>query len=152
VVPPARILIVDDAPAVREALRWALEDEEDLAVVGEAGDGNEAVARAAALAPDVVILDIALPGQDGYAVARSLKALSPPPLVIFLTVHCDPIFRQQGLAAGGDGFAEKASGWPSLITLVRRSLAARPHETATRNERPCRESAKEAKARKKDGW
>jgi DNA-binding NarL/FixJ family response regulator len=113
-----RLLLVDDAPEVREALRYALEDEADLVVIGEAGDGLEAIARAAALAPDAVILDIELPRLDGYAVARSLKRSAAPPVIVFLSVH--------SAAAGGDGFAEKGAGWPTLLAELRRALAGRP--------------------------
>jgi DNA-binding NarL/FixJ family response regulator len=121
-----RVLIVDDVPEVREALRWALENEADLVVVGEAGDGVEALDRAAALAPDVVILDIELPRLDGYAVTRALRAAAHPPVVVFLSVHTDPLSRRRGVEAGGSGFAEKGVGWPAFIAEVRRALAERP--------------------------
>ncbi|HYN87868.1 MAG TPA: response regulator transcription factor [Ardenticatenaceae bacterium] len=123
---PYRVLIVDDVPAVREALRWALEDEPDLAVVGEASSGAEALACVGELTPDVVILDIELPGLDGYAVAQQLKQASHPPVVVFLSVHGDSVSRRRGREAGGDGFAEKGTGWIALISQVRRSLGSRP--------------------------
>ena len=119
---PYTVLIVDDAASVREALRWALEDERDLRVVGEASDGFEAIARAAELAPDVAILDIELPGVDGYDVARRIKELAHPPVVIFLSVHGDAVSRRRGLEVGGDGFVDKVAGWPALITEVRHAL------------------------------
>jgi DNA-binding NarL/FixJ family response regulator len=122
---PYRVLIVDDAPAVREALRWAFDDAADLTIVGEAGDGQEALIRAAELAPDLVILDIEIPGLDGYAVARSLKAMPRPPVVVFLTIHGDGASRQRALQAGGDGFAEKGIGWAAFIAQVRGALAGR---------------------------
>lgn len=129
---PCRVLIVDDAPAVREALRWALEDASDFVVVGEAGDGIEALQRAAELTPDVVILDIELPRQDGYAVARALKARPDAPLVLFLTVHSDAQARQRSVEAGGDGFVEKGAGWTALITLIRHALLANAPQTGAR--------------------
>jgi DNA-binding NarL/FixJ family response regulator len=114
-----KVLIVDDAPSVREALRYALDDESDLQVVGEASDGLTAIEHASKLAPDVVILDIELPKRDGYTVARSLKKLPHPPVVIFLSVHGDASSRQRGTEAGGDGFVEKGSGWAALIEQIR---------------------------------
>jgi DNA-binding NarL/FixJ family response regulator len=120
-----RVLIVDDIPEVREALRWVLENEVDLEVVEEAATGVEALTSATALAPDVVILDIELPALDGYAVARTLKASAHPAVVVFLTMHSDPLSRQRALEAGSDGFAEKGEGWPALIAEIRRALAAR---------------------------
>jgi DNA-binding NarL/FixJ family response regulator len=119
------VLICDDVPAVREALRWAFEDEPDLAIIGEAGDGLDLLRLASRLAPDVVILDIELPGLDGYSVAQRLKRFQRPPVVIFLTVHCGPAARQRGLEAGGDGFVEKGTGWPELIGQVRYLLTSR---------------------------
>lgn len=123
---PHTILIVDDMPMVREALRWFLEDENDLTVIGEAGDGVEAVKQAVKLEPEVVILDVELPDMDGYAVARQLKGLSSPPVIIFLTVHSDERSRLQASAAGADGFAEKGQGWLTLINQIYGALQARP--------------------------
>jgi DNA-binding NarL/FixJ family response regulator len=122
---PSRILIVDDAPAVREALRWVLEDTPDLEVAGEAGDGSEAVASAIRLAPDVVVLDLHLPGINGYDVARWLKSLRRPPLVVFLSVDGDVEARRRAIEAGGDAFALKAAGWDSLLAEIRFALAGR---------------------------
>lgn len=119
---PPRILIVDDAPAVREALRWMLGEIVDLQLVGEASDGQEALMRVAELEPDVVILDIELPDVDGYTLARSLKALPHAPLVLFLSVHVDAYAKEAAAAAGADSFVEKALGWLPLIEEVRRLL------------------------------
>jgi DNA-binding NarL/FixJ family response regulator len=116
---PIRVLLVDDASAVREALRWAFEDETDFVIVGEAGDGEQALNLARTLAPDIVILDIELPKLNGYSVAGVLKTGGQPPMVIFLSVHSDPASRSQALAAGGDSFVEKGQGWPALIRQVR---------------------------------
>lgn len=122
---PSTVLIVDDVPVVREALRWLIEDEADLRVIGEAGDGLEAIHRAAELRPEVVILDVELPGLDGYEVARRLKGMTPPPAIVFLTVHSDALARQQAFAAGADGFAEKGRGWLTLIDQIRLAVAGR---------------------------
>lgn len=119
---PTRVLIVDDVPAVREALRWVFEDTPDLTVVGEADNGETAVTQAASLTPDVVILDIELPRANGYTVAQKLKALAQPPLVVFLTIHGDKASRRQAQRAGGDAFVEKAAGWPALLAKIRQLL------------------------------
>src|SRR5687767_13805034 len=96
---PYRVLIVDDVPEVREALRWALENESDLMVVAEAATGVEVLTCVTAFTPDVVTLDIGPPPLDGFAVTHTLKASARPPVVVFLTVHSDPLSRQRVRAA-----------------------------------------------------
>jgi DNA-binding NarL/FixJ family response regulator len=119
---PYRILIVDDAPAVRESLGWLLLDEPGLAVVGDAANGSEALHRATSLNPDLVILDIELPDTDGFVVTRQLKALPRPPLVVLLSIHSDDLSKQRGAQAGCDGFVEKAAGWPLLLSVLQNLL------------------------------
>ena len=82
-----RTLIVDDEPPARERLRHLLAELEDVAVVGEAANGRQALELCAQLDPDVVLLDIRMPGMDGIEAARHLNALSEPPAVIFTTAH-----------------------------------------------------------------
>jgi CheY-like chemotaxis protein len=120
-----RILIVDDAPTVREALHWLFEEEPDLHIVGEAGDGMEALQTAIELVPDAVILDIEMPFMDGFALTRQLKALPAPPVVILLSIHGDDYSRQRGAEVGSDAFVEKTGDWPQLISELRRALTAR---------------------------
>ena len=115
---PYTILIVDDAFIVREALRWAFENQVELLVIGEASDGPQAIAQAMTLSPDIVILDIELPLLDGYSVAQTLKALPHPPLIIFLTVHADALSKQRCRELGADGFVEKGEGWTALLAEI----------------------------------
>ena len=122
---PITVLLVDDSPAVCQALGWALEEAADLVVVGQAQEGDQALRRAAELRPDAVILDIELPRKDGFSVARALKASSHPPVVIFLSVHNDPWSRQLAAEAGADAFAEKGLGWAVLIGQIRKSITLR---------------------------
>ncbi len=125
---PLNVLLADANPSVCESLRWALDDTADFVVVGEAQDGEEALRLAAETQPDIVILEIALPKRDGYAVARALKAFVVPPAVVFLSVHSDASFRQKAAEAGGDAFAEKGLGWPALISLLRETVERREKE------------------------
>lgn len=120
-----RVLLVDRLPSVREALRWALEDLPDLTVVGEAGDGAHAIDLSAALRPDLVIMDIALPGMEGSAVVRALKALPAPPLVVVLSTRGDPATADRALDGGADRFVEMSAPWDVLVTEIRDVLARR---------------------------
>ncbi len=120
--PKSRILIVDDALAVRESLAWLLEDEPGLTVAGSASTGSEAVSQAAELNPDLVILDIELPDMDGFSVARQLKAMPNPPLVVLLSIHGDAPSRQRGAEAGCDAYVEKGAGWPQLLSVLKKIL------------------------------
>ena len=118
-----RVLLVDDVPAVRESLRWAFEEVSYIQIVGEANDGLEALQLATSLQPDLVILDIELPGLNGYRVAAHLKATRPETLIIFLTVHNQTEYRQQATMIGADGFVEKSAGWPTLLLKIAELLA-----------------------------
>jgi len=122
---PHRILIVDDAAAVREGLGWLLRDEPGLIVVGEAGSGAEAIDQVLRLEPDLVILDIELPDTDGFKVTRQLKAMSRAPLVVLLSIHSDVLSRERGMQAGCDAFVEKGLGWPGLLAALQEILNGR---------------------------
>ena len=84
---PMRALIVDDEPPARERLRSLIDELDDVAVAGEAANGREALEMCVRLEPDVVLLDIRMPGMDGIEAARHLNALDDPPAVIFTTAH-----------------------------------------------------------------
>jgi DNA-binding NarL/FixJ family response regulator len=125
---PYTVLLVDDVPSVRESMRYLLDSEEDLRVIGEASDGMAALRLAGEHLPDLVILDIELPGLDGFAVTRLLKGLPYPPIVILLSVHGDSLSRRRGTEAGGDGFIEKGTDWPRIIEQIRQALDGQPRK------------------------
>lgn len=110
--PALRILIVDDMAQVRRDLRMILplmgeEDGLPIQVVGEAGDGQEAIRLAHVLQPDVVLMDLAMPVLDGYAAAQAIKAQNPNIYVIALTVHSSQASRAKAQQSRVDGFVEK---------------------------------------------
>lgn len=103
-----RVLIVDDHRVVRIGLRTLLQDTTDIRVVGEAGDGTTALTEAARLRPQVVILDIRLPDQDGFKVCRQLKDRDPNIRVLMLTSVADDRMILQAISAGADGYLLKS--------------------------------------------
>ena len=116
-----RTLIVDDEPPARERLRHLLAELEEVAVVGEASNGREALELCARLDPDVVLLDIRMPGMDGIEAARHLNALQDPPAVIFTTAHDEHAL---------DAFEAQAVGY--LLKPVRLEKLARAMRHAAR--------------------
>jgi DNA-binding NarL/FixJ family response regulator len=105
---PIRVLIVDDSAPYRAGLRAALAAEAALAVVGEADSGEAALALAASLRPDVVLMDVAMPGMNGLEATGRLKAHADAPCVIIVTLYDLPAYRVAAVAAGADGFLPKS--------------------------------------------
>ena len=114
-----RVLLVDDEPLVRFGLRTVLESVGGFEVVGEAGDGDEAVRAARDLEPDVVLLDIRMPVLDGLAATRQLLALPRPPQVAVLTTFHDDEYVHAALAAGAGGFLLKDTPPREIAAAVR---------------------------------
>lgn len=114
-----RILIADDHAVVREGTRQILEQEPDLEVVGEAGDGEEAVRLATDLEPDVAIVDIAMPNLDGIEATRQIKALRPATSILILTAYDDEQFIFSLLEAGAAGYLLKSVRGRELVDAVR---------------------------------
>jgi ATP/maltotriose-dependent transcriptional regulator MalT/CheY-like chemotaxis protein len=119
---PATILLVDDHPLVRKGLRVLLERERGLAVAGEAGDGSEALALARALAPDVVVLDVSMPGMNGFEAAPRILAASPGSKVVTLSMHRERSFVDAMLKAGAAAYVLKDSAPEDLVAAVRAAL------------------------------
>jgi DNA-binding NarL/FixJ family response regulator len=115
--PRARVLIVDDHPMVREGLRSMLGGN-GVEVVGEAGSGAQALETAAALAPDVILLDMELPDLNGLAVLRRLKALRPRAAVLVVSMHDEPALVRQAVEAGAAGYVLKGIGRRELLAAV----------------------------------
>ncbi|MCK6584757.1 MAG: response regulator transcription factor [Anaerolineales bacterium] len=113
------LVIADDQPAVREGLRMRLSLESDFQIVGEARDGREALEIIPRLKPDVVIMDMEMPGMDGLAAARALKTLAPDCRVIILTIHDDETSRKQAREAGAAGFVSKHADDIVLLNAIR---------------------------------
>jgi DNA-binding NarL/FixJ family response regulator len=115
-----RILLVDDHEVVRVGVRALIERQAGMEVVGEATTVREAVSQAKQLAPDVVVLDIRLPGGNGLDACRQIKALRPETRIIILTSFPDDEVLYNAIAAGADGYVLKQIGSDDLIHALER--------------------------------
>jgi two-component system response regulator NreC len=113
-----RLMLVDDHEVVRVGLKNFLQTQEDFEVVAEASDGEEAVNRAMEAHPDVILMDITMPGVDGLEATRRLRVLSPKSLILALTVHDDKQYFMQMLAAGASGYITKQAAGDDLIEAI----------------------------------
>ena len=123
---PVRVLLVDDHVVFRVAVRALLERHRDLVVVGEAGRGEEAVARAETTRPDVVVMDLAMPGKGGIEATRGITRLGIGAKVLVLTALPQEREVLDALDAGASGFVEKAEAVERLVNGVRAVAAGRP--------------------------
>ncbi len=113
-----RVMLVDDHEVVRTGLRSFLELQDELQVVAEAGNGIEAIERALEVRPDVILMDITMPGMDGLEATRRLRSLCPECQVLALTVHADKHYFMEMLAAGASGYLTKQAAPDELIAAV----------------------------------
>ncbi|MFY9645531.1 MAG: response regulator transcription factor [Terriglobales bacterium] len=114
------VLLVDDHSLVRRGFRRILEDEPDIAVVGEAGNGEEAVILAAELKPKVIVMDCAMPGMNGLEATRKIIAANPQALILMLSMHPEETLVRQALDAGARGYVLKNAVDLELGGAIRR--------------------------------
>ena len=118
-----RILLADDHVTVRHGLKLLIDGQPDMRVVGEASDGETAVQFAMASRPDVIVMDISMPGMNGLVATRTLKQLQPDAAVITLTRHGDDAYLQELLRAGVSGYVLKQSPPTELLQAIRAAAA-----------------------------
>ena len=114
-----RILLADDHAMVRKGFRMILEAQADMSIVGEAGNGREAVEQAGTLHPDVIVMDVAMPELNGIEATRRLAATSPRSRVLALSMHKDSVYVREILRAGARGYLLKDSIDSDLVSAVR---------------------------------
>src|ERR687886_1768736 len=119
---PARIVIVDDHELARAGLRSMLAQERDLTVVGEASDGAQALALCRRLSPDLILMDVRMPGLDGLAATAALKQEYPATSVIIVTMYENPDYLGQALKAGAAGYLLKDATQREVVTAVRQGV------------------------------
>lgn len=118
-----KILVVDDHAVLREGLVAQINREADLEVCGEAEDARQAIAAVERLRPDLVLVDITLPGRNGIELIRDLRALHPALPVLVLSMHDASVFAERVLRAGGRGYISKQQTGQRLIAAIRRVLS-----------------------------
>ena len=116
---PITVILVDDHDVVRTGLRSYLSTHADINVVAEARNGEEALLRADEMKPDLVIMDITMPGMDGLEATRRLKEQNPESLVLALTVHEDKQYFMEMLSAGASGYITKQAAADDLVAAIR---------------------------------
>jgi DNA-binding NarL/FixJ family response regulator len=122
---PIRILLADDHTIVRDGLRALLERQADMSVIAEAGDGRESVQLAAVHSPDVVMMDVAMPGMNGIEAARRILAANPKTSVLMLSMHQDESYVLRSLKAGARGYLLKDSPRDDVLAAIRAVAAGR---------------------------
>lgn len=117
-----RILLADDHTILRAGLRLLINNQPDLKVVGEANNGDEALQQARQLRPDVILLDINMPGRDGLSTLPELRTLLPDSHILILTMHDDARYLQDALQAGAAGYVLKKVADAELLLAIRAVL------------------------------
>ncbi len=114
-----RVLLVDDHKVLREGLRLLLDSEADIEVIGEAGDVEHALKLTATGLPDVVVMDLGLPGGGGLNAIKQIRAKQYPVKIVVLSMHSKRTLITEALAAGSDGYVPKSSAHDNLLDAIR---------------------------------
>ena len=143
---PIRVLVADDHAVVRAGLKLLLDAEEDIEVVGEAGSGAEAVRLARSLKPDVVLMDVVMPGMSGLEATGPVLEAAPDTTVLVLSMQDDPRYVREAFAAGASGYVLKEAADTEVVQAVRDVAAGNRYVNPALGARLV---AAEAQARKK---
>jgi DNA-binding NarL/FixJ family response regulator len=114
-----RVLLADDHAIVRQGLKFLIDSQPDMGVVGETADGTGVVDQANALKPDIVVMDISMPGMNGLVATRTLKRVQPNVAIVALTRHEDDTYLDELLRAGASGYVLKQSAPLELLQAIR---------------------------------
>jgi two-component system response regulator NreC len=128
---PLRILLADDHVTVRHGLKLLIDSQPDMNVVSEVSDGEAAIRSALELKPDVVVMDISMPGMNGLAATKKLKQQQPNAAIITLTRHSDDAYLQELLRAGALGYVLKQSAPAELLQAIRAAAAGKAYLDST---------------------
>jgi DNA-binding NarL/FixJ family response regulator len=120
--PPKRLLIADDHALVREGMQAMLASEQNLEVVGEAENGQEALELCRELRPDLILMDVRMPELDGLAATREIKSKYPETRILILTTHESPEYLMDAVSAGADGYVLKDASKQGLLDAIWRVI------------------------------
>ena len=113
-----KVLIADDHPVIRKGVQMCLADREEIKIVGEAVDGDETLRRARELSPDVILIDISMPGMSGLAVTEVLRKEAPDIKVLILSAHASKSYILQAIEAGAHGYVSKEAPPKDLVRAI----------------------------------
>jgi two-component system, NarL family, response regulator NreC len=122
-----RVVLVDDHAVVRSGLRLLFDAQEDIEVVGEGGNAQDAVFRARALKPDVMLLDVVMPGESGIEVVPKVLQESPETKILVLSMQDDPSYVREAFGAGAQGYVLKEAADAEVVSAVREVAAGRSY-------------------------
>lgn len=146
------ILLADDHPIVRQGLRRLLEVEEDFQVVGEAGDGLETIRVVEKLKPDVLVLDVIMPGLNGLEVVRQVARCSPLTRIVILSMHTNEAYVLEALRNGASGYVLKDSTYDDLVDAIHEALAGRRYLSPPLTERAIEAYVQKSKSSQLDPY
>jgi len=122
-----RIVLVEDHAVFQQGLTWIIEQESGFEVCGTAAEGHEALARIKALKPDLVIVDIGLPGMDGIELTRRIRESFPKVLILILSMYKETLYAERALKAGANGYLMKRENGEAVIAAIRAVVAGRTY-------------------------
>lgn len=129
--PTIKVMLVDDHAVVRAGYRFLLSYHQDIEVVAEAGDGAEALSLLDQHQPDILVVDLTMPGMHGLEVLRKARQREQPPRVLVFTMHENTAFVEQALYSGAKGYLSKNSAPETLVEAIRCIAAGKPYIDAT---------------------
>jgi DNA-binding NarL/FixJ family response regulator len=124
-MPITRVLVVEDYEPMRKTVRATLQKRHDLQIVGEASDGLEAVQKAVELKPDLILMDIGLPSQNGIEAAREIRELVPKAKILFLSQETSPEVIQEALSVSASGYVVKVNAGVELIPALKAVISGK---------------------------
>lgn len=146
------ILLADDHPIVRQGLRRLLEVEEDFEVVGEAGSGLETIRLVEGLKPDVLVLDVVMPGLSGLEVVRQVAQRSPSTRIVILSMHTNEGYVLDALRNGASGYVLKDSTYTDLVHAIHEALSGRRYLSPPLTERAIEAYVQKSKSSQLDPY